>query len=158
MSKAARQMLFTVITSAAITAPAFGQARVSKQVANTAAVVSAPTSLTATMSAYGVWLHWPAVTNAIGYNVTRVSYPGNPETLIAARAVGEYVFEGNNCVAADAAPTCVYFDNQFRTTASRLTVTYRVYAVFKSSNGPVTSQASPPAPVVWSCPNCPKLP
>ena len=120
--------------------------------------LSAPMSLSATMTAYGAWLHWPAVSNAIGYNVTRVGYPGNPETLIAARAVGEYVFEGNNCVAADAAPTCVYFDNQFRTTASRLTVTYRVYAVFESANGQVTGPPSQPASVVWSCPDCPKLP
>jgi hypothetical protein len=119
---------------------------------------SGPATLEATMTSYGAWIRWPPVPNATGYNVTRVTSAGTPETLISARATVEYAFEGNNCMVGSPLPYCVYFDNQFRTTASNLTVTYRVYAIVPSARAVVTSAPSPSAALLWNCPGCPKLP
>lgn len=137
--------------------PLQAQSRANKQLSGTP-VVSGPAVLEANMTAYGAWLRWSPVPNATGYNVTRVTVVGTAETLIASRATAEYAFEGNNCVAGSALPHCVYFDNQFRTTAAKLSVTYRVYAIIPGPRGAVTSTPSPATSLVWHCPNCPKLP
>lgn len=139
------------------TLPLRGQTRGARPVMGSAAVAAGPASLIATMSSYGAWLRWPPVGKATGYTLTRVNYHGQPETVISSRPATYYVFEGNNCVAGHDLPYCVYFDNQFRTTASNVTVTYRVYATIPGSQGLITTLPSPKAAVIWHCPDCPKL-
>lgn len=146
-----------ILLIAGVSNPLAGQTRQVSSILN-AGDVAGPTYLTATMTNYGAWLRFPAVPNATGYNVTRVSYQGQPEILISSRASNNYAFEGNACTLGNAQPTCVYFDNQFRTSATKLTVTYRVYAIVPGTTGPMTTHPSPPASVLWNCPDCPKLP
>jgi len=158
MNYALRRTVLSALMLAAGAPCALGQSRVAKQVGSDNVAISGPATLEATMTNYGAWLRWSPVNGATGYNVTRMGYAGTPETLIASRATVEYAFQGNNCTVGDELPFCVFFDNQFRTTASNLTVTYRVYAIVPAARVPVVSAPSPPASLVWNCPNCPKLP
>lgn len=149
--------LLSLITLLAGGMPLLAQSRVAKPVVSLPSGITGPAALEATMTSYGAWIRWPPVSNATGYNVTRVGYAGSPETLISSRATVEYAFEGNHCAVGAAAPHCVFFDNQFRTTASNLTVTYRVYAIIPTAKVPVTSPPSPSASLIWNCPNCPRV-
>lgn len=157
MECALKQLSVALVLVLGGTLPLSAQSRQPAQAISAPTIASGPVYLTVDMTSYGAWLRWPAVVNATGYRITRVAYSGQPEILISARPASSYVFEGNNCVSGDGLPTCVYLDNQFKTTAAKLTVTYRAYAVVPAADGLLTTSPSPAASVVWNCPDCAKL-